>query len=143
MASLRLLLTKNQTNLDRLRVRTGYFRSMIQAQPLNFRKQYGPYSHYWDEWFEQAESIYSDVKADLSMTEQFVVELRDFIDIIEDQKPDQVVPKVRSKEMISLAKEAILCQHDMLHMADERIACHKEFTHKLLLVEAIDDLTGE
>jgi hypothetical protein len=143
MASLRLLLRKNQTNLDRLRVRSRYCRSLLSTQPLDFHKQYGPYGDFWDDWFEQAVAISSDLTADVSVTEQFVTELRDFIAIAEETAPSKNVTKRRTKEMRSLAKEALACQDDMLQIADERIACHKDFTHQLLIVEAIDELSEE
>ncbi len=145
MDTLRLLLVQNQTNLDRLRARVRYLHLLIAATDFDTHKQYGPYAEFWDEWHELADSILSDARSDVGATMEFIDELRDFIIYAEalPQKKQTNVYRKRCSEMDTLAREALVCQRDMLHMADTRIAEHREFTDKLLLVEAIDSLNED
>lgn len=143
MDSLRLLLVQNQNNLDRLRARARYLKNLIFSSNYDTHKQYGPYADFWDEWYEQMQIIFTDLKSDIRATEEFVAELREFIFCIEVEKRPARGYKKRLSEMNSLSLEAIACQHDMLHIADTQLAEHKEFTHKLLLVEAIDSLNED
>jgi hypothetical protein len=142
MDSLRSLLVQNQNNLDRLRSRARYFTVTLAKTETDFHRQYGPYAEFWDEWHEQTELMYDDLRSDIAATSGFVTELRDFI-ICSDAAPrsrKSKVATIRLVEMNELAKEALACQRDMLHMADVHIAEHKEFTDRLLLVETIDSL---
>ncbi len=143
MANLRLLLVQNQNNLDKLRIRAKCLSGYLARTESDTHRQYGPYSTYWDEWLELTTSIMDDVSSDLEASRVFVAELREFIICLEETKSPSRVLKRREAEMSSLAKEALEVQLDMLSMADRRIIEHKEFTHKLLLVEAIDNLNEE
>lgn len=142
MNDIRTLLVLNQNNLDKLRARTRYCKSIIASAKFDTQKQYGPYADYWEDWLDHAGTILEDLTADLSATAQFVSELREFI-MLTEAAESSAVNQRRSKEMRSLAREAIACQVDMIHMADVRIKEHREFTHKLLLVEAIDNFTDD
>ncbi len=145
MDTLRSLLVQNQTNLDRLRARVRYLHRLISTTDFDTHKQYGPYAEFWDEWQELAASILSDARSDVGATMEFIDELRDFIYYAEAQtnKRKSKVFEKRCAEMDDLAREALVCQRDMLHMADTRIAEHREFTDKLHLVEAIDSLNED
>ncbi len=141
MDTLQSLLVQNQNNLDRLRVRSRYARTLLSPAAYDSRRQFGPYADFWDEWYDQAQSLAEDLRSDMLATEEFVAELRDFTTGRETQKAHSSVSS--HDEMIAFAKEAVACQKDMLHIADTRIAEHREFTQKLLLVEAIDSLNEE
>ena len=143
MNSLHILLVQNQNNLDKLRARTRYCSNIIAVAKLDTNKQYGSYSDYWEEWLDQADTILRDLRGDVSATAQFVTELREFVILIQSTNKNTKVGKKRISEMHSFASEAIACQIDMIHMADRRISEHREFTHKLLLVEALDSLSEE
>lgn len=145
MDTLRSLLIQNQTNLDRLRARLRYLFLLLNTNEFDTHKLYGPYAEFWDEWQELARMIRDDTRSDTEATIDFVDELRDFIlesDAAGTKKRGKIYAKRRT-EMEALAKEALACQRDMIKMADMRIAEHKEFTHRLLLVEAIDGLSDE
>ncbi len=145
MDSLRSLLIQNQTNLDRLRARARYLFVHISNSNFDTHKQFGPYADFWEDWHDHATSLLSEVKADILATKEFCDELRDFI--IFNESGEKVVTvrtqKKQIKEMTELAEEAIVCQNDMLKMANLRISEHQEFTNKLLLVEAIDSLNED
>jgi hypothetical protein len=143
MDSLHLLLVQNQNNLDKLRARTRYCSTIIASAQFDTHKQYGPYSDYWEDWLDHAGIILSDLRSDVAATAQFVSELRDFVILIQDTDDKSRVRKKRTEEMRSFAMEAIACQLDMIHMADQRINEHREFTHKLLMVEALDGLSED
>jgi len=143
MENLRLLLVQNQNNLDKLKNRARYTSSYLNNAELDTHRQYGPYSSFWDEWLDLTNSMMEDVNSDLAASRSFVLELREFIICLEASETETKVLKQRETEMESLAREALECQADMLSMADKRILEHKEFTHKLLLVEAIDSLNDE
>ena len=141
MDTLQSLLVQNQNNLDRLRVRSRYARSLLSGAAYDSRRQFGPYADFWDEWYDQARSLADDLCSDVRATEEFVAELRQFTTgTVVTHSPSSVSA---ADEMIAFAKEAVACQKDMLHMADTRITEHREFTQKLLLVEAIDSLNEE
>ncbi len=145
MDTLRSLLVQNQTNLDRLRARVRYLFLLLHSNELDTHKLYGPYADFWDEWHELTESILADTRSDVAAIIDFVGELRDFIryaEALPTKKQTRVYTK-RCVEMDALAREAIACQRDMLRMADMRIAEHKEFTDRLLLVESIDGLSDD
>jgi ketosteroid isomerase-like protein len=143
MDKLRFYLVKNQNNLDRLRLRTRYCRAAIVKTDCDLHKESGFYTDYWDEWQEQAEQILEDLSADMNATAHFAGELREFIMAAEADVKKGNAHMKRLAIMNALAAEAIACQSDMLHITDERIAEHREFTHKLLLVEALDRLSEE
>lgn len=147
MDDLRSLLIQNQTNLDRLRARARYLFVTISNSDFDTRKQFGPYSEFWEDWHDHAESLLAEVKADTLATVEFCNDLREFIIFNSNPKTKEAVsPRTKNrqiKEMIELANEAIACQQDMLKMANLRIHEHKEFTNKLLLVEAIDSLNED
>ena len=143
MDSLHLLLIKNQNNLDRLRARTRYCANIIATTKFDTHKQFGPYSDYWEEWLDHADIIFCDLRADVAATAQFVFELREFVMLMQKTGDRTKAGKKRTAEMHSFASEAIACQLDMLHIADQRINEHREFTHKLLLVETLDSLRGD
>lgn len=141
MDTLQSLLVQNQNNLDRLRVRSRYARTLLSPAAYDSRRQFGPYADFWDEWYDQAQSLAEDLYSDVRATEEFVAELREFTaGATLTHSPS---PTSTTEEMIAFAKEAVACQKDMLHMADTRITEHREFTEKLLLVEAIDSLNEE
>ncbi len=145
MESLQVLLIKNQTNLDRLRARVSYYTALLALNGIDTHKQYGPYADFWDEWYQETQVMLRDVRSDMIATEGFVSELKSFLKHLE-KKPRSRTSKVlivRLAEMNELAKEALLCQHDMIHMADERIQEHREFTKRLLLVEAMEGLSED
>ncbi len=143
MERLQRLLLQNQSNLDRLRVRDTYCMTMRRTTVFDFHKQYGPYADYWDQWLSEVSEISADIKSDIAATEQFVDELREFCVATIPERRRTTVSKKRIAEMQSVAEEAASCQQDMIHIADQRIAMHREFTEKLLLVEAIDSLNDE
>ncbi len=143
MDSLHFLLVQNQNNLDKLRARTRYCSTIIASTRFDTHKQYGPYSDYWEDWLDHAGIILGDLRSDVAATEQFVSEFRDFVIFIQDKSETSKVTRKKIEEMRTFATEAIACQLDMIHMADQRIAEHREFTHKLLLVEAIDSSSEE
>jgi hypothetical protein len=145
MTTLRSLLVETQTNLDRLRVRERYVKSLIDPTAYDTHRQYGAYAEFWDEWYEQVIEIRDDLQTDVVATAVFVSELREFITYSEATDTDVSLSVLtrRTKEMTALAKEAVACQKDMLHITDTRLSEHKEFTHKLLLVEALDSLNEE
>jgi hypothetical protein len=140
MDELKQLLVLNHNNLDRLRVRSTTCRAKLQSSKNDSRTLYGPYAAYWDEWYEEAESIVADLRSDIAATAHFATELREFIALVDAETEPHKATELRIQNMQKLAKEAVLCQKDMLSITDERIAEHKAFTHKLLLVEAIDNL---
>ncbi len=143
MDSQYLLLVQNQNNLDKLRVRIHYYTNIITSAKFDTHKQYGPYSDYWEEWLDHADLILGELHSDVVSTAQFVSEFRDFIMSIKDTDNKSQTERKRTKEMLSFANEAIACQRNMIHMADERISEHREFTHKLMLVEALDSLNDD
>ena len=59
------------------------------------------------------------------------------------ESPKSRAHKKRVATMESLALEALEWQLDMISITDQRIAEHRDFTHKLLLVEAIDSLNED
>ncbi len=141
MESLYQLLLKNQTNLDRLRVRARYATDALLLTPPDFHRQYGPFADYWDEWYAETEIMLEEITSDITLTAQFVTELREFIAVAETKgvrTPN--TQKKRYRHMTSIAREALSCQSDMLRLADERVAAHREFTERLYLVEAIDSI---
>jgi hypothetical protein len=145
MDSLRSLLVQNQNNLDRLRARERYFLALLTENQTDVHKQYGPYADFWDEWYRETQQLKDEVRLDVIATNDFVSELREFI-IYTDATPRKRTSKVykqRFIEMNELAGEALSCQKDMLHIADTRISEHREFTERLLLVEAMDGLSEE
>lgn len=145
MDTLRSLLIQNQTNLDRLRARLRYLFLLLNTNEFDTHKLYGPYADFWDEWQELAQMILDDTRSDTQATIDFVDELREFI-VQSEAKPLKKRGKAYTKrciEMEALAREALACQRDMIKMADMRIAEHREFTDRLLLVEAIDGLSDD
>jgi hypothetical protein len=145
MDSLRSLLVQNQNNLDRLRARERYLLVLLSKNQTDVHKQYGPYADFWDEWYRETQQLKDEVRLDIIATNDFVGELREFI-IYAGSSPKKRMSKVskqRFAEMSELAGEALTCQKDMLHIADTRIDEHREFTERLLLVEAMDGLSEE
>ena len=134
------LLVLNHTNLDRLRVRVSTCKSRLRVSEGNERTQFGPYASYWDEWCLEAEAIIEDLHSDIAATLHFASELREFIAAIEAENSDSGAKAKRICKMQKLTLEALACQKDMISITDMRLAEHRAFTHKLLLVEAIDSL---
>jgi len=133
------LLIQNNNNLDKLRSRLRYSRRILKDTDLDTHQQYGPYADYWEEWVEQAKFISEDLTTDVAATSRFVCELKEFLLDYQEIKRPNAQEKSSLAEMLSLAGEALLWQKDMIKMTDEKISLHRQFTHKLLLVEAIDE----
>ncbi len=143
MDNLRLILVQNQNNLDKLRVRTLRSQAHLKDITADSGRNFGPYAEYWEDWVEQAESIVSDLRSDVAATAHFASELREFIEAVALEKKISKASKKRIDTMYVLALEALECQKDMITITDQRLLEHREFTHKLLLVEAIDSLNEE
>jgi hypothetical protein len=102
-------------------------------------KQCGPYSEYWDEWYDQVVELQSAICEDIIAAESFVLELREFMLLLAaEEANNQTANGKRIKKMTKLAKESLFCQLDMLKIADEQISLHRQLTEQLLFVEAVD-----
>ncbi len=145
MDTLRSLLIQNQTNLDRLRARARYLFHHLSAAEVDTHKLYGPYSAAWDEWSEETRDILAEVKVDILATQEFVDELREFVESSPHSKKPTKSKKKQQYivEMKTFAEEARLCQLEMINLADARLSEHQELTNKLRLVEALDRLSEE
>mgnify|MGYP003395950357 CR=1 FL=1 len=118
-----------------------YSRNILRKTAnLDTHQQYGPYADFWDEWTEQAELLLEEVSSDISATSIFVSDLKEFYVEYKKTGSPTLEHEKSYVEMQKLAIEALDWQKDMLKMADERISLHREFTHKLLLVEAFDSI---
>ncbi|MEZ4195497.1 MAG: hypothetical protein R3B53_03880 [Candidatus Paceibacterota bacterium] len=140
MKSLAMLIVQNQSNLDRLRSRLRYSRTILRKEVLNEHQQYGPYANYWEEWTTQAEFLLEELTSDIASTVIFIKELKDFL---HNYEKDECPTKEHQKSYVAMQKlaiEALAWQKDMIKITDEKISLHREFTHKLLLVEAIDSI---
>lgn len=143
MKSLAMLILQNQTNLDRLRSRLRYSRAILRKDALDTHQQYGPYADYWEEWVEQAQFLLEDLSTDIATTAVFLQEVKDFLQEYDNRKTRTKEHEKSYVEMQKLALEALEWQKDMIKITDEKISLHREFTHKLLLVEATDGLDDE
>lgn len=143
MESLLTLLVQNQSYLGKLRARAIYCVHAISDVEHDSHKQYGPFCGYWDEWMVQAEEMKLDLCDNISATDNFLNELRDFIITIQEKKQLTKSDKSYILEVNSLADGKLSEQKELLKTIDDRIAIHKQLTEKLLLVEAIDGLTEE
>lgn len=143
MESLRSLLIKNQSYLGKLRVRALYCTSAIVSVESDVHKQYGPFSGYWDEWYIEADEMNQELVESISATATFLLELRDFIFSIEQNKKLTKSDKAYVLEVTSLAEGKLAEQQELLSSINERIELHRQLTEKLLMVEAIDSLSDE
>ena len=143
MDSLRLLLVKNQNNLDRLWLRANYCHTMWKRVEYDFHKQYGPYAEAWDEWHDQITELSELVGEDLDVTRQFIEELRNFIMIAQTRKRRTASFKLSCQKMQALAQVSLNCQQEMLAAIDTRIINNREFTKHLLLVESVDGMSED
>ena len=143
MEELRLLLVQNQNNLDKLRVRSLYCLKTVQEVNNDSERLQGAHAEYWEDWQEQLDAIAEDLHADIKATALFVNELREFIIMAESKKRATTRLTKQITGMLNLAKEAKLCQIDMINMTDEQLLEHRDFTHKLFLVEVIDSLNED
>lgn len=140
MKSLAMLIVQNQSNLDRLRSRLRYSRAILRKSTLDEHQQYGPYANYWEEWIEQAGFLLEELSSDIATTALFLKEMKGFLEDFNKAKRPTAAHAKSYVEMQKLAIEALAWQKDMIKITDEKISLHREFTHKLLLVEAIDSI---
>jgi hypothetical protein len=143
MESLRSLLIKNQSYLGKLRVRALYCTSAIVSVESDTHKQYGPFSGYWDEWYIEADEMNQELRESITATSTFLLELRDFIISVEQNKKLTKSDKAYVLEVTSLAEGKLIEQQELLSSINERIDLHRQLTEKLLMVEAIDSLSDE
>lgn len=143
MDTLQSLLIQNQSNLDKLRARVLCCRQLERAASELEDRLDGPFSEYWEEWLLQLETIMQDLQDDVSATALFVIELREFHGLYSSRKRLSKLQKAELHNMLQLAEEARLCQLDMLHLTDQQIADHKDFTQKLYLVEVMESLNED
>lgn len=143
MDNLCSLLVSNQSYLGKLRVRALYCAKAISSVETDSHKQYGPFCGYWDEWLVQAEEMKIDLCDNISSTNTFLNELRDFIITIKKKKSLTKSDKAYIVEVTSLTEGKLKEQKELLKAIDERIDLHRQLTEKLLLVEAIDGLSEE
>jgi hypothetical protein len=140
MKGLRLLLIKNQSYLGKLRARAIYCSKAINEVEADTHKQYGSFAGYWDEWLIQAESMQLDIVDNITITDEFLSELRDFIAALQAKKKLTQSDTSYVKEVSSLAEDKLVQQKDLLTVINERIAIHKDFTKQLHLADVLDGL---
>ncbi len=140
MESLRLLLVKNHSLLDRLRVRLSYSVSAVRMVESDTHKQYGPFAGFWDEWMIEAKEMEEILEEHVANTSLFLAELRDFIATLESKKRLLKSDVSYLREVTSLTTDKLTEQSDLLYELNERILLHKQVVRQLLLVEAIDSL---
>ncbi len=143
MDNLCSLLVLNQSYLGKLRVRALYCAKAISSVETDSHKQYGPFCGYWDEWQVQAEDMKIELCENISSTNTFLNELRDFIITIKKKKALTKSDRDYVLEVVSLAEGKLKEQKELLKTINERIDLHKQLTEKLLLVEAIDGLNED
>lgn len=143
MDTLQSLLIQNQSNLDKLRVRVLRCRQLERAAANLEERLDGPFSEYWEEWSIQLETIALDLQDDVTATALFVIELRQFQEQCLRRKRFSKLQKIELQNMLQLAEEARLCQLDMLHLTDQQITEHRDFTQKLYLVEVMESLNED
>jgi hypothetical protein len=143
MEGLWSLLVKNQSYLGKLKARAIYCAQAISSVEQDHHKLYGPFAGYWDDWLMPVEEMNAELKDSNSNTSEFLFELRDFIISLQAQKKLSRSDISYIKEVTSLAEGKLAEQEELLHSIDERIYLHKQLTEKLLLVEAIDNLSDE
>ena len=85
MKALRLALTLNYSYLGKLRARLIYCRRLASVS-TDYRKQYGAYAGYWDEWVKQIEDIQNDLLDQVKMSATFLDGLFDFAVTLEQRK---------------------------------------------------------
>lgn len=143
MRGLRQALTINCKYLDKLRVRLIYCRRALASISTDYRKQYGAYAGFWDEWVRQIEHIQADLLEQIKQTANFIDGLHDFAATLTQKKKLTKSDTSYLKEVTVLATDKISEQIILVENIDIRISLHKQLTNKLLLVEAIDDLSDE
>jgi hypothetical protein len=143
MESLRSLLVKNQSYLGKLRARAVYCYSAIKEVESDFHKQYGPFAGYWDEWMIQADEMRLDLHDSITITDEFLSELLEFIITLQQKKKLTKNDKSYLLEVMSLAEDKLIQQAELLKSIDERIVLHKELTEQLHLVDVLDGLGDE
>jgi hypothetical protein len=143
MEALRFILVQNQSCLGKLRARGLYCRQAITAVETDSHKQYGPFAGYWDEWLVQAEEINVELLETIGSTTIFLSELKEFIISLQYKKKLTKSDTAYLKEVTSLAQDKLVEQTELLATIDNRISLHKQLTEKLLLVEAIDNLSDD
>jgi len=144
-ANVHKLILRSQTNLNRLKVRLVYITTTLANTPPDFHRQYGPYAEYWDEWYSETITMRNDLSSDIASTSQLIEQLHKFITSpeIDDVVIEEETTKKSENNFSLIALEALSCQQDMLKLADERIANHRELTKQLRLIEAIDSLSED
>ena len=143
MDRLRLLMVQNQSYLGKLRARAIYCVSATTTVTADFHKHYGAFAGYWDEWYVQAEEMREYLCANIAATDVFLAELWEYMYSIESKKRLSRADKSYLIEVTSLAEGRLAEQKELLEAINERVRIHREFTEKLLLVEAIDSLGDE
>ncbi len=143
MKALRLALTINCSYLDKLRVRLAFCRRALASINTDYRKQYGPYAGYWDEWIRQINDIQNDLLEQVKMTATFLDGLHDFAATLGQKKRLTKSDVSYLREVTKLATDKITEQIALMENIDLRLKIHQQLTNKLLLVEAIEDLNDE
>ncbi len=143
MKALRLALTINCSCLDKLRARLIYCRRALKSVGTDYHKQYGAYAGYWDEWVRQVEDIQVNLLEQTKMTATFLDGLHDFGVTLEQKKKLNNSDLSYLKEVTELATAKIFEQKSLLDNIDLRLSLHKQLTNKLLLVDAIEDLSDD
>lgn len=143
MKALRLALTLNYSYQDKLRARLIYCRRALSSVGTDYRKQYGAYAGYWDEWVRQINDIQTDLLEQVKMTVTFLDGLHDFAITLQQKKKLSKSDLSYLKEVTQLATDKITEQISLIENIDLRLKVHQQLTNKLLLVEAIDDLGDE
>ncbi|HMO78073.1 MAG TPA: hypothetical protein PKA42_01975 [Candidatus Paceibacterota bacterium] len=143
MKALRLALTINYSYLNKLKARLIYCHRALQGVTTDYHKQYGAYAGYWDEWVRQVEEIKIDLLEQVSVTSILLEGLQDFSLDLEQRKKLSKADLGYLKEVTELATNKINEQKALLENVDSRLSFHKQLTNKLLLVEAIEDLSDD
>ncbi len=143
MDSLVLQLRKNQSNLDKMRVRLQCVRAMASAYETDFSKQFGAYAEDWDEWYSWVLSDRAEFQADVHAIKQFTDDLRSYLIACSESTPSTTVLKddtapASTEMMQSLATEMLVCESDMLARMDEHISELREFVSCMRELEASD-----
>jgi hypothetical protein len=133
-------MVKNQSLLLKLQARSLYCCQAIKEVEGDLHLQFGPFAGYWDEWLIEAEEMNSELLVNNENTSLFLIELRDFIEMLCAKKRLSKSDKSYLIEVASLTEDKVREQEDLLLSINERISLHRDLTKQLRLVEAIDSL---